>query len=504
MAGSIIAKRPRSPLHLGVFTIDRIIFATQTCLRAAILSLLVATAASAQSLTLAWDPPSDGDTVGYILSYGTTSKKYTQSVNVGFALTYTVKNLASDTGYCFAVRAYDADGLKSDYSSEVCAKTAPTAPTAPVEEDPPPASSDPLPAKEIVRYAHKGKAYGHWGVAASTGAAESKSMRSTNTGWSATSAPLKTPTHYFDVQFDAAAGTAYRIWLRLRAASNSKWNDAVWVQFSGSLVDGQPAYRMGTTSGLLVNLERCSGCSMSGWGWFNSAYWLRQQTIVTFAQSGPQTMRIQTREDGVEIDQVVLSAVKYMTQPPGPALNDTTILPATSGTTAPSEPTSPPPDEPTAPATTGTPYTGTPIAIPGTVQAAYFDNGASNVAYWDSTSGNSGRVFRTTDVDLQTSVEGGYNVGWTSAGEWLTYTINVSQSGTYYATLRVASEGGGTMEISSGAPSNSKASVSVPNTGGWQRWMTVKVPIKLAAGKQVLRVRFVSGGVNFRKVDLNR
>jgi hypothetical protein len=43
---------------------------------------------------------------------------------------------------------------------------------------------------------------------------------------------------------------------------------------------------------------------------------------------GPRTIVIQTREDGVSIDQVVLSAEKYLTTRPGTAKNDRTILPA--------------------------------------------------------------------------------------------------------------------------------------------------------------------------------
>ena len=37
-------------------------------------------------------------------------------------------------------------------------------------------------------------------------------------------------------------------------------------------------------------------------------------------------LRIQVREDGVSIDQIVLSAVKYRTTRPGTAKNDTLIL----------------------------------------------------------------------------------------------------------------------------------------------------------------------------------
>jgi hypothetical protein len=38
---------------------------------------------------------------------------------------------------------------------------------------------------------------------------------------------------------------------------------------------------------------------------------------------------IQTREDGVSVDQIVLSADKYVTGRPGAAKNDRTILPRT-------------------------------------------------------------------------------------------------------------------------------------------------------------------------------
>jgi len=48
--------------------------------------------------------------------------------------------------------------------------------------------------------------------------------------------------------------------------------------------------------------------------------------LVYFTQAGAQRLRIQMREDGLGIDQVVLSAVKYLTARPGATKNDTTIL----------------------------------------------------------------------------------------------------------------------------------------------------------------------------------
>ena len=77
---------------------------------------------------------------------------------------------------------------------------------------------------------------------------------------------MAAPTQYFEQTFAASAGS-YHIWLRMRALNNSKWNDAVWVQFSDALdANGQPVYRIGTTSGLLVNLATDSAAgSLNAW-----------------------------------------------------------------------------------------------------------------------------------------------------------------------------------------------------------------------------------------------
>ena len=46
-------------------------------------------------------------------------------------------------------------------------------------------------------------------------------------------------------------------------------------------------------------------------------------------QAGPQTPRIQGREDGISIDQIVLSPDLYLSTSPGALRNDVTILPRT-------------------------------------------------------------------------------------------------------------------------------------------------------------------------------
>jgi hypothetical protein len=174
---------------------------------------------------------------------------------------------------------------------------------------------------------------GNWARLSSTTGAGGQKMSSRDLGWSAPNAPLASPAHYFEATFQGEAGVPYRVWLRLRAAANSKWNESVWVQFSGAVnASGAALWRTGSTSALLVNLEDCSGCGVSGWGWQDNAWWLGTSSIVRFASTGSQTIRIQTREDGVDIDQIVLSATTYLNSPPGALRDDTTIVPKTGST----------------------------------------------------------------------------------------------------------------------------------------------------------------------------
>jgi hypothetical protein len=104
----------------------------------------------------------------------------------------------------------------------------------------------------------------------------------------------------------------------------------VFVQFTGAAnVSGTPVYRTGTTSSLEVNLEECSGCGLSGWGWRDQRWGptlTSQPVLLRFPQGGTQYLVIQSREDGLSIDQIVLSSEKYVTMRPGADKNDATIL----------------------------------------------------------------------------------------------------------------------------------------------------------------------------------
>ena len=184
-------------------------------------------------------------------------------------------------------------------------------------------------ATDVVLYASDvTNIQGNWAKWSGSDAAGGQYMASVDYGWSTLNNPLPSPNDYFEASFNADAGTPYHVWLRLRAGSNSKWNDSVWVQFSDAVdQNGSPVYRIGTTSALLVNLEPCNNCGLGNWGWQDGAYWLSQVTTVKFASSGSHTIRVQTREDGVQIDQMVLSPNRFRTAAPGAATNDSTIVP---------------------------------------------------------------------------------------------------------------------------------------------------------------------------------
>lgn len=146
------------------------------------------------------------------------------------------------------------------------------------------------------------------------------------------------------------------------------------------------------------------------------------------------------------------------------------------------------------------PYGGTAWPIPGKVEAEKYDEGGSSIAYNDADATNSGGQFRTDGVDVEATTDAGsgYNVGWTSAGEWLEYTVNVANSTKYDFSFRLATNATGRSLHLEADGVNITGTIAVPNTGGWQSWRTITVPgISLSLGTKVLRVVLDTDGINF-------
>ena len=134
-----------------------------------------------------------------------------------------------------------------------------------------------------------------------------------------------------------------------------------------------------------------------------------------------------------------------------------------------------------------------PHTIPGIIEAEDFDIGCPGDAYYDKDNFNEGGQYRLNEgVDIEKCSSGGYNVGWTHTGEWMTYTVNIMKSTKYMVSFYVASSydsGKFHLECDN---EDKTGIVSVPNTNGFQNWTIVNKTIKLDAGQHVLKV-FVDG-----------
>ena len=109
--------------------------------------------------------------------------------------------------------------------------------------------------------------------------------------------------------------------------------------------------------------------------------------------------------------------------------------------------------------------------------------------------GLSYRTSESVDIESCSDINAGYNIGWTEADEWIIYTIDVNKSADYEFVTRVASENsGGNFSIEINGVSTEDL-ISVPNTGGWQDWISISSTISLTEG--VHELKFVVGSGEF-------
>ena len=136
------------------------------------------------------------------------------------------------------------------------------------------------------------------------------------------------------------------------------------------------------------------------------------------------------------------------------------------------------------------PYGGSPAAVPGTVQAANYDTGGQAIGYNVTSVNGSANNYRTDGVDLEATTDtgGGYDLGWTSRGQWFRYTVNAATAATYTVSFRVASPNGvsDAFHLTNASGADLTGAETIPATGGWQTWTTVTDTLTLPAGQQTL------------------
>jgi chitinase len=119
------------------------------------------------------------------------------------------------------------------------------------------------------------------------------------------------------------------------------------------------------------------------------------------------------------------------------------------------------------------------------------------VAYHDSSAGNTAAKYRNDDVDIEETPGGGHDVGYVEAGEWLEYSVSVSNAGPYRVELRTAApQEGVTLHLELDGQDVS-GPIVLPATADWNVFTTFSVEgVKLGSGGHVLRVSFDKLGCN--------
>lgn len=142
----------------------------------------------------------------------------------------------------------------------------------------------------------------------------------------------------------------------------------------------------------------------------------------------------------------------------------------------------------------------TPSVPSNTVLFVNFDVGGEGVAFHDFDKRNIGGEYRRTNIGvdiernhdafptgLGTAPGVGRSVGYTRAGEYLEYTVNVAAAGVYTFQFRYASSSGGTAHLEVDG-NNASGTIPLPNTGAWTNWQTLsKTGVQLTAGTHVLK-----------------
>jgi hypothetical protein len=155
-----------------------------------------------------------------------------------------------------------------------------------------------------------------------------------------------------------------------------------------------------------------------------------------------------------------------------------------------------------------TPWKGKAAVIPGVVEAEHYDEGPAGVAYADTDDQNEGaKEFRGetgVDIEPRPDASGKHGIGWTRAGEWLVYTVEIRESGTYSIDIPVASnKQGGVFHLEFDGVDKT-GPIAVPDTGGWKILKMITHPgVKLEAGVRKMRAVMDSVGPSRSIADID-
>ena len=148
------------------------------------------------------------------------------------------------------------------------------------------------------------------------------------------------------------------------------------------------------------------------------------------------------------------------------------------------------------------PYMGIPSALPGTVEMENYDEGGEGMSFSDSDSKNEGKSYRSDGVDIEEFKTGEYAIGWTKAGEWTEYTLEVKYDDEYTWTAYAASgSDGSSFKLYIDDKAISQA-VSVKNSGDWKTFREYEGKTgEIEKGKHILKVAIEADFVNIDRIE---
>ncbi len=157
------------------------------------------------------------------------------------------------------------------------------------------------------------------------------------------------------------------------------------------------------------------------------------------------------------------------------------------------------------------PFGGKAAAIPGVIEAENFDEGNSGETYSGTNSLESGATvdtdYRGSDyaqVGIVSNDGNGRALGYTTAKQWLEYTVDVAEAGEYDIVARVANGiGKGSITLAMDASEIAELSF-VGTSNDWNAYEDAKGSATLKAGKQVLRLTINNNSTNVDYVKFTK
>jgi len=138
------------------------------------------------------------------------------------------------------------------------------------------------------------------------------------------------------------------------------------------------------------------------------------------------------------------------------------------------------------------PFYGSPVAIPGVLEAEDFDLGGEGLAYHDADAANIPGKYRPDEgVDIYDRLGDGFHIGNAIPGEWLEYSLNVQSEGWYNVTTHIAAlQGGGTFQLK--ADTVMSEIIAVKSSNSALNTLPYTTRMRLKAGEQILRFSILS------------